>query len=324
MPATDPRRKDRCAVWVLSGAVDQAMLERSGDARRVADQLGARVGALVRTPTAAEAEQLLAYGVDRVYWMAAAAGQRSLVATTATLLTEHHARLVFAAGDGAGREWAALLAVRLGWKLVTPALVVQARGQRLEVTGLDRSGRLARNMAFGHHEAVIVTLRPGVGEALMADPQRLGEVLPIMAVPCPEPVQQRQVRAADPATIDIQEATRLVAGGRGVGSRAAFDTLRRFADKLGASVAASRMAVDLGWIERARQVGQTGKTVAPEVYIACGISGASHHLEGIMGARHIVAINTDPQAPIFRVAHLGLVADLHAVLARAEEGLSGT
>ena len=82
------------------------------------------------------------------------------------------------------------------------------------------------------------------------------------------------------------------------------------------------MAVDLGWIERERQVGQTGKTVAPELYIACGISGASHHLEGMAGAKHIVALNTDPEAPIFRIAHLGLVADLYDILARAEEALS--
>ena len=82
------------------------------------------------------------------------------------------------------------------------------------------------------------------------------------------------------------------------------------------------MAVDLGWIEHERQVGQTGRTVEPELYLACGISGASHHLEGMSASRHIVAINTDPEAPVFRVAHLGLVADLYAVLAELERGLA--
>ena len=105
-----------------------------------------------------------------------------------------------------------------------------------------------------------------------------------------------------------------MAGGRGHGGADGFTRLRRLADRLHAGIAASRVAVDLGWIERERQVGQTGRTVAPELYLACGISGASHHLAGVAEARHIIAINTDPEAPILRVAHLGLVGDLYAVL----------
>jgi electron transfer flavoprotein alpha subunit len=201
--------------------------------------------------------------------------------------------------------------------------MVQVRDNGLEVTGLDRSGRLARKIRMERDAGVVLTMRPGVAEALPADATRQGTLVQREAVHQPETVTRREIIPADPASVDIQYAERLVAGGRGLGSKAGFDTLRRFASKLGAGVAASRMAVDLGWIERERQVGQTGKTVSPSLYMACGISGASHHIEGMSGAKLIVAINTDPSAPIFKVAHLGLVADLHDVLARAEEGLTG-
>jgi electron transfer flavoprotein alpha subunit len=200
--------------------------------------------------------------------------------------------------------------------------MIQVHQHDVELTGLDHSGRLARKIRLGREQAAILTLRPGVAEALPADATRQGEIVQREPVLRPEKVTRIRTIPADPSRVDIRHATRLVAGGRGLGSKAGFDTLRRFADKIGAGVAASRMAVDLGWIERERQVGQTGKTVAPDLYIACGISGASHHLEGMAGAKHIVALNTDPEAPIFRIAHLGLVADLYEVLERAEEALT--
>jgi electron transfer flavoprotein alpha subunit len=306
-------------VWIVGHGVDEALQERAGDARRTADQLGAGVGALVVGTEANAAEQLIAYGVDVVYWLESHLELCSAVATAAAVLAEHQPRLVLAGGDCIEREWAALLAVRLGWLLISPALMVQVRHGRLEVTGLHRSGRFARRIQVGYQAAAILTLQPGVAEAIAPDPTRQGELRPLQVVVRPEPVRSRTTLPADPARVDIRYAERLVAGGRGLGHKAGFEALWRFANKIGAGVAASRMAVDLGWIERERQVGQTGKTVAPDLYIACGISGASHHLDGIAGARHLVAINTDPEAPIFRLAHLGLVADLYEVLEQTEK-----
>ncbi|MEE9229426.1 MAG: electron transfer flavoprotein subunit alpha/FixB family protein, partial [Acidobacteriota bacterium] len=181
---------------------------------------------------------------------------------------------------------------------------------------------LARKVVVGSTEAVIVTMRAGVAEAQKADPTRKGHVIRLDAVRRPEKAERVKLIRAEPATVDIRYAERLVAGGRGLGSKEGFDKLRRFAGKIRAGVAASRVAVDLGWVEYDRQVGQTGRSVAPNLYIACGISGASHHLEGMAGADHIVAINTDPEAPIFKIAHLGLVADLYEVLEQAGKGLA--
>ena len=306
----------RPGVWVLGAGMDDPFLERLGDARRVADAIGSTVGALAFGVSEEDARALIHHGADRVHRTGGRPGTATLVATTIDTLVKHDARLVIAPGDPPGREWAAITAVRLGSTLVSPALMVEGHGAGFEIVGLDATGRLARTVSLGPGARAILTLRPGVGEAMPADSHRRGEIVAAALVEHSDRVLEREILPAEPATVDIRYAGRLVAGGRGVGTGEGFETLRRFAARIGAGVAASRMAVDLGWIEYERQVGQTGRTVTPDLYIACGISGASHHLEGMSGARRIVAINTDPEAPIFRVAHLGLVADLHDLLAR--------
>jgi electron transfer flavoprotein alpha subunit len=199
--------------------------------------------------------------------------------------------------------------------LISPALLVQSNAGRLRITRIDSSARRAQRVELTVGQPAIVALTPGVAQPLPRDASRRGTTLDhtvdSIAV---SRISSIEHVPADPAQADIRHVPKLIAGGKGVGGPEGFDTLRWIALKLGAGVAASRMAVDLGWIEADRQVGQTGKTVRPDLYIACGISGASHHLEGMADSRHVVAINIDSLAPLMQRAELAIQADLHQVL----------
>lgn len=315
-------------IWVIDERAGPGAFERLGDARQVGARLRTGVGVLLVGESdeyEADAQRLIAQGADHVVLVASpAAGCETRLRVAREVLEPHRPRLVFAPGDCRGREWAARLAVRGGWRLFSPALMATSGRDGLRVTALDSSGRWSRRVQLGEDETAVLTLRDGVAEARPADPAREGTVERYALQPCEEAVTREQYLPADPRTVDIRYADRLVAGGRGLGSKEGFEVLQRFADRLGAGIAASRMAVDLGWIEHARQVGQTGRTVKPDLYIACGISGASHHVQGMAETPHIVAVNTDPEAPIYKIAHLGLVADLYDVLEHAEQELEKT
>jgi len=322
---------DSCRSWVIDHRVDAATCERIGDARRLADARSESVGALI-VGSRCDPKALIAAGADCLKLVEPVASSipesacgalgRSLNAEA--ILAPLRPRVVLASGSPDGRAWAARLAVRRGWRLVSPALRAGFdRDGRLAVTALSACGRYSRETTLSPDETAVLTLEPGVAEAVPADPGRVGMVERVASVALgEEPVGVEREIPADPGEIDIRHADRIVAGGRGLGGADGFEQLARVARLLKAGVAASRVAVDLGWIARERQVGQTGKTVAPALYLACGISGASHHLAGMAGARHIVAINTDPDAPIFKTAHLGLVADLREVLSELEAQLA--
>jgi electron transfer flavoprotein alpha subunit len=180
------------------------------------------------------------------------------------------------------------------------------------------AGKLAMELDFPGRDTVLLLLRPGTFEpdAAGGGAPDWREVSLELGEPRSEHVEFREVEAGD---VDITKADFLLSVGRGIEDKDNLDQFEELADKLGATLSVSRPLVDAGWVTNARQVGQSGKTVKPKVYLALGISGAVQHLAGMRGADTIIAVNTDPEAPIFSVAHYGAVADLFDVAEQLEQ-----
>jgi electron transfer flavoprotein alpha subunit len=299
-----------------AASVRKSSLELLAIARRLGEP-----AAVVFGPAEDETVEVLRrHGATKVYVADAPSVDEYLLLPKVDALTEIVRRAAPAAvlvtSSVEGKEIAGRLAVRLDSGIITDAVDVQPGPQGFEVAqaifaGSWRArGRVCRGMP-------IITVRPNA-----ASPEAVGEAPPpeIECVRVEAPaasgaarVLKRQARGGS-GRPDLTDATVVVTGGRGVGGAEAFDLIERLADALGGAVGATRAVVDLGWRPHDQQIGQTGKTVAPQLYVAGGVSGAIQHLAGMQSSRTIVAINKDSQAPIFGVADFGVVGDLHAVL----------
>lgn len=300
-----------------NGVPRKASLETLSQARRLAQGAGWSVCAvLVGHQVKERAAELGGWGAGTVYVVDderfasfSAEGYAAAVAAAAQACPPS---AIFLAATITGKDLSGRVAARLGVGCLPDVIAVTLEGERFQAVRPVYSGKALATVDGGSSTPVVVSLRPNVFPA-----EALGGTARVVELP---PVEAKvrarvvEVKAAQGGELDVAEADIIVSGGRGIKASENFALIRSLAQPLGAAVGASRAVVDAGWIEHAHQVGQTGKVVSPSLYIACGISGAIQHLAGMSSSKVIVAINKDPEAPIFKVADYGVVGDLFQVI----------
>jgi len=298
-------------VLVIADGTLPSFEGRTGAAFDFGRSLASEMGTEVEVFATGEGD-VRAAGASRL-WRTGAADGVAVVAGLRALLAERAYAAVILAETPLGREVAGRLAAIAGFPVVGSVLAASWRGGCVEVTRAVEGGRRSARLVV--RAPVTLLIDPDVaGAAAGLQPEAPQPV----DVPCPPETQAFTIVAEErlaPGDVDLAEAEIVVAGGRGMGGLDGFGLLEELARLLNGAVGATRVAVDAGWAPRSRQVGLTGKTVNPRLYIACGISGAIHHTLGMRESGFIVAINNDERAPIFKVANASLVGDAREIVA---------
>jgi electron transfer flavoprotein alpha subunit len=281
--------------------------------RALADALGGRLVALITGDVPATGV-LGRHGVDHVLTVSGDAYARHLLAPQAAALqaaiAQVEPRIVLLAASVLGKELGAYVAGRLGWALMSDVIAASMDGDRVTTVKPRYAGKAMAHLAAAG--PAIVSLRPNAVPTAENPREPVSESLAVEVTDTR--IRLREVVAAGEKKLELTEAEAIVSGGRGMGSPENWSLVLDLAKALGAANGASRAVVDAGWRSHAEQVGQTGKTVSPKLYIACGISGAIQHLAGMSSSKVIVAVNKDAEAPIFKVADYGIVGDVNEVL----------
>lgn len=301
------------------GCIQKVAYELLGAGRGIADQLQEPLVAILvgHGLTAAHCEDLIAHGADRVITVdhAELAVYRTGPYTKALtqVIEAFRPGIVLVGATTVGRDLAPRVSarVRTGLTADCTSLAVEDGTRNLLMTRPAFGGNIMATILCSEHRPQMSTVRPGVMRSLPVDGARKGEVVHFQVEIAPKDVDTEVLETVTETVTrkNIEEASVLVAGGRGLGNAENFARLRGLASELGGLVAASRGAVDAGWAPHEAQVGQTGKTVRPDLYLACGISGMIQHIAGMEGSGYIVAVNTKADAPIFAYADLGIVTD---------------
>jgi len=315
------------SVWVIAeqrdGHLQKVALELLGKGRELSEKLGVKLTAvLVGYEVEKLANTLIKHGADEVIVL-----ENILLKNYTTdgytnaiekIAIERKPEIILIGATNIGRDLGPRLAARLKTGLTADCtgLDIDENTKNLLMTRPAFGGNLMATIECPNHRPQMATVRPGVFPLPCPDDRREGRIEKIDVKIKEEEIRtvvEKIVKSLD-EKIDITEAKVIVSGGRGIGNKEGFEMLKELAHLLGGVVGASRAAVDAGWIGKDHQVGQTGKTVRPKLYIACGISGAIQHLAGMQESEYIIAINKDENAPIMSIADLGIVGDVYKVL----------
>lgn len=314
-------------IWVFAeqkeGEVLEVAFELLGEGRRLADKCGEKLCAVLFGHGVSEqAAELIYFGADKVYVFdneKFAIYQDDLYSAAMTeLILELRPSVILFGATSTGRSLAPRLAARINTGLTADctALDIDEQTGNLLQTRPAFGGNIMATIECPNHRPQMATVRPKVMKALERDESRTGEIISrefdVARVDVKTVVLEVVKEVQD--TVSLADANIIVAGGRGMGDAKNFKLLEDLAKVLGGAVGASRAAVDSGWISYSHQIGQTGKTVSPKLYFACGISGAIQHLAGMSSSDIIVAINKNKDAPIFDVATYGIVGDCLEVI----------
>ena len=315
-------------VWVfievVRGKIKGVSLELLGQGRKMADDLGEKLVAIIPGNEIEDfAKMAIHYGADE----AIVVDQKELkdystdgyTKAMCTLIKKYNPAVLLIGATNNGRDLGPRVSSRMQTGLTADCteLGVDSETRLVKWTRPAFGGNLMATILCPDHRPQIGTVRPGVFKKPEEDTGRKGEIIHETVEFGPDEIRTRIVEViteAGGADVNLEEAEIIVSGGRGVVGPEGFEVLKELADEIGAQIGASRAAVDSGWISSLHQVGQTGKSVGPKIYIACGISGAIQHVAGMSSSDVIIAINKDPDAPIFNIADYGIVGDLFEII----------
>jgi len=311
-------------VWVeqLNGQASSISWEMMGEGRKLADKRGTILTACVLGYEAEPlAKQAIAYGADRVFLVDDPTLKVYRTDPYARILVElvkkYKPEIFLLGASTRGRDLAGAVATYLytGLTADCTGLEIEEGSNLLLQIRPAFGGNIMATIKCPHHRPQMATVRHHVFEMPAPDESRQGQIIREKAVLLEEQIATKVLDLiVEKNEVNLADAKIIVSGGRGVKGPEGFAILHELAEVLGGAVGASRAAVDAGWISYAHQVGQTGRTVRPDLYIACGISGAIQHQAGMRTSKVIVAINKDPEAPIFQIADYGIVGDLFTVV----------
>ena len=326
VPQTTAVSDSHHGVWVFAeqrgGRLKSAGYELLSKGRQLADTLETELCAICFGHSIAEVEQLIAYGADKVYLMdnpALASNQDDLYTRgLVELIQKYKPEIVIAAATSLGRSFIPRVAATLKTGLTADCtgLEIDPETGLLLQTRPTFGGNIMATIICQTKRPQMSTVRPRVFKKKAPDKRRKGQIIKVDFNKEAITSRTRLLSFVEDITekVKLEEANIIISGGRGLGKAENFGLLEELAKVMGAALGSSRPPVDDGWISYPHQVGQTGKTVCPKLYIACGISGAVQHLAGMQTSDIIVAINDDPRAPIFEVATYGIVGDLFKVV----------
>lgn len=307
-------------VELLDGSASDGALQCLAKARQLADESGATLAAaVIGAELAAVPSTLIAQGADVVFVADDPRLRDFLGGPYRKVLADLAARRTFSAvvlpSSTQGNDLAPGLAARMDAACVLDAQLLTLHGGALQVSRPELDRKVMTTYAAVGSRPMVVTLRDGAAEASRPDPARHGEVVKVSVELGTTADRSRIVRRdVVKKTVNLREAKAIVVAGAGVGGKKNLALIEQLAAALGGEVGATRAAVDAGWLTAERQIGQTGVTVRPRLYVACGVSGAVQHRVGMADSQTIVAINTDAAAPIFKFAHYRVLGDLEAVI----------